>query len=226
MSRAGPALQLETLFARDARGRIVSTCEPGAEPGPAFVLIRGEFECAWAARADVADPVAIELDRLAAGEPPSRDWDRPLRHADRYVELLRGRLRSGPAFVFPERLEDASGAIEIHDEAELSRHFSGWVAGEIADGRGPVLGIRDGDDVVSVCFCARRSGVAAEAGVETAAAFRGRGYAPLATTAWARRVRALGLTPLYSTEWTNRASLSVARRLRLVPFAADFSVDR
>jgi RimJ/RimL family protein N-acetyltransferase len=80
-------------------------------------------------------------------------------------------------------------------------------------------------DAVSVCFCARRSSAAAEAGVETAAAFRGRGYAARAVIAWAALVRADGLTPLYSTDWSNHASLAAARKLQLTPFAADFSVD-
>lgn len=113
----------------------------------------------------------------------------------------------------------------VADEAELGRHFSGWAAGEIAAGRGPVLAVREGGHAVSVCFCARRSVAAAEAGVETTAAFRGRGYAARAAAAWARRVRAEGLTPLYSTDWSNRASLAVARKLGLVPFGADFSVE-
>ena len=39
--------------------------------------------------------------------------------------------------------------------------------------------VEDGD-AVSVCFCARRSSAAAEAGLETAAAFRGRGLGPAA----------------------------------------------
>lgn len=67
--------------------------------------------------------------------------------------------------------------------------------------------------------------MAAEAGIETVAPFRGRGYAPRVAIAWARQVRSLGLTPLYSTDWSNHASLAVARKLKLVPFAADFSVE-
>jgi len=49
--------------------------------------------------------------------------------------------------------------------------------------------------------------------------------APRAVIAWATRVRADGLTPLYSTDGSNGASLAVARKLGLVPFATDFSVE-
>lgn len=77
---------------------------------------------------------------------------------------------------------------------------------------------------VSICFCARRSKVAAEAGLDTAAAFRGRGFGPRATIAWAHATRALGLEPLYSTAWDNAASLAVARKLRLQPYACTWSL--
>ena len=222
--QTSPRLQLQTLFVTDAQRRIVWTREPHPARAPAFVIVRGEWECAWAIRADVAEPVALELNRCAAQEPPAAVWERPLLHADRYAALLGSPIRSGPAFAFPEELEPAGETFVIDNEADLSHHFSGWVAGEIDAGRGPVLAVRDGGHAVSVCFCARRSATAAEAGIETAAAFRGRGYAPRAAIAWARRVRAEGLTPLYSTDWSNRASLAVARKLKLVPFAADFSI--
>ena len=83
----------------------------------------------------------------------------------------------------------------------------------------------EGGHPVSVCFCARRTAAAAEAGVETAAAFRGRGYGPRVVTAWAAAVRSQGLVPIYSTGWENNASRAVARKLGLVPFATDFAVD-
>jgi hypothetical protein len=171
--------------------------------------------------------LADALAALAAQEPPSTAWDRPPLHGQRYQDLLSGQIRWGPAFAFPELVDTTGDSSLVDDEALLKRHFSGWVAGEIAAGRGPVMAVSEGGEgghPVSVCFCARRSPVAAEAGVETAAAFRGRGYAPRATAAWANAVRAIGLTPIYSTDWENRASLAVARKLRLIPFATDWSI--
>jgi hypothetical protein len=152
-------------------------------------------------------------------------WDRPPLHAQRYQDLLGGQVRCGPAFAFPQRVDNTGDTSFVDDEALLERHFSGWVAGEIAAGRAPVMAVSQGGDPVSVCFCARRSAAAAEAGVETAAAFRGRGYAPRVTAAWANAVRAIGLTPIYSTDWENRASLSVAHKLKLIPFATDWSIS-
>jgi RimJ/RimL family protein N-acetyltransferase len=228
---ADPRLQLETLFRLNSSGRIVSTQEPQPARGPAFMLIRGASTCAWAIGASVADDLADALETLAAEEPASTDWNQPPLHAQRYQDLLRGKVSSGPAFAFPARVQttdDTSiddGIRNVDDEALLNHHFSGWCAGEIAAGRSPVMAIFEDEHPVSVCFCARRSPTAAEAGVETAANFRGRGYAPRVTAAWANAVTAIGLTPIYSTDWENRASLAVARKLKLIPFASDWSIS-
>ena len=229
---ASPRLQLETLFVLNGVGRIVSTREPQPTPGPAFILIRGASACGWAIRRDVSDRVADELDQLAAREPAlGSSWRQPPVHVRRYRELLgAGRVRWGPAFAFSDRLRTPApapddGVTSVDDEARLARHFSGWVAGEISAGRSPVMAVAEDAHPVSVCFSARRSAVAAEAGVETAAAFRGRGHAPRVTAAWANAVRGIGLVPLYSTDWENGPSLAVARKLELIPFATDWSIE-
>src|SRR5690349_15398610 len=60
-----PQLHLETSFVLDAAGRIVSTREPQSTSGPVFYMTRSAVSCAWAVRADLADEVADELNRLA-----------------------------------------------------------------------------------------------------------------------------------------------------------------
>jgi predicted GNAT family acetyltransferase len=119
----------------------------------------------------------------------------------------------------------AEGVIVVEDERQLRPHFEGWVEGEIAAGRGPVVAVLEDGVPVSLCFCARSSGVAAEAGLETAAAFRRRGYGARVTAAWAAMISASGRAPLYSTSWTNEASLAVARRLGLIAYASGWSVS-
>jgi hypothetical protein len=215
---ANPQLQLETLFSLNSLGRIISTREPQPSTGPAFILIRGAINCAWAVRADIENGLACKLESLAKQETESTSWEQPLLYTQYYQELLNGKLTWGPCFAFPENLKsgaDKSFSI-ISDEASLETHFSGWIPGEINAGRSPVIAATESGQPVSVCFCARRSTVAAEAGVETAAPFRGRGYAPRVTSAWAESVRQMGLTPLYSTDWTNGSSLAVARKLGLI----------
>ena len=61
--------------------------------------------------------------------------------------------------------------------------------------------------------------------MDTAEAFRGRGYAVLVTAAWANAVRAAGITPVYSTSDDNHASQAVARKLGLREFGWDVSVE-
>jgi len=232
-----PELHLRTAFILNSEGRITSTREPGARRGPLFSLVRSSTSCAWAIRVDVPKDLASELDRLAREEPPALDLlDAPV-NADRYLSLLGDRIRSGyeavaktrqsdgPNFRFPDVVAHASDIVVVEDERLLEHNFQGWVPGEIAAGRAPVLAIIEDGHPVSVCFCARRSDVAAEAGLETAEAFRGRGLAQRVTAAWASAIRATGRIPLYSTSWTNDASLAVARKLGLVAYASHWGLS-
>ena len=218
-----PDLHLRTLFRLDNTGRILGTREPDPDPGPLFALIRGRTGCAWAVRADVPQEVAEELDGLAREEPPVADLrDAPV-HAERYRALAGGEVYSGPAFAFPETVEEPDATVLVDEVRLLARHFCGWTAAEIP-GRSPVVAVVEDGHAVSVCFCARRSDAAAEAGLETAAKFRGRGLGPQVAAAWALAVRASGRIPLYSASWENRASLAVARKLGLVAYASGWSV--
>jgi hypothetical protein len=232
-----PDLHLMTCLVLNDEGRIVSTREPEASRGPLFTLVRSATSCAWAVRADVPPDLASELDRLARDEPPTFDLQDAPVHADRYVSLLGGRIASsqvpvtktrrsdGPAFDFPDSLVPSADLVVVEDERLLQHNFRGWVAGEIAAGRSPVLAIVEHGFPVSICFCARRSDVAAEAGLDTAEAYRGKGYGPRVTAAWALAIRASGRIPLYSTSWTNHASLAVVRKLNLVAYASHWGLS-
>ena len=218
-----PQLHLLTMFLLDGDARIIGTREPEPSPGPLFSLILGKTSCAWAVRVDVPQDIADELDGLAREEPPASDfWDAPV-HAERYMSLRGGRVDSGPAFTFPEEIAQPCGTVFIEDMQSLDHHFSGWTASEIPY-RTPIVALVEEGYAVSVCFCARRSNAAAEAGLETAAEFRGRGLGPHVTAAWALAIRASGRVPLYSTSWSNDASLAVARKLGLVAYASAWNI--
>jgi len=233
-----PELHLQTCFVLDAERRIVSTREPSAVAGPLFRVVRGADACAWAVGVGVPARIADELDCIARQEPPALDFRDPPVHARRYLDALAGidasaqrpesklRRSDGPAFAFPARLDQGGDVTVIESEAPLGRHFDGWVPGEIEAGCAPVFAILDGGWPVSVCFCARRSDVAAEAGLNTAEPYRRRGFGARVTAAWALAIRASGRVPLYSTAWTNHASLGVARRLGLIAYASSWSIDR
>jgi hypothetical protein len=231
-----PALHLKTCFVLNADGRILSTREPIGTRGPLFSLVRGATSCAWAVRADVPADVADRLDRLARGEPPALNFQAPPINAQRYIDALAGLAApgegaisrightAGPAFSFPDSLPAPDEVVVVESESLLACHFRGWVPGEIEAGRGPVVAVLANDYPVSICFCARRSDSAAEAGLETAAIYRRRGLGVRVTAAWAWAIRAAGRVPLYSTSWTNESSLAVARKLNLVTYASTWSL--
>ena len=188
------------------------------------MLIRGMESCTWAVREDVPRDLADELNVLAREEPPVADLRHNPVHAERYKSLVNGGVDSGPAFTFPEVIVQPSDTVFIEDVQLLDHHFSGWKAGEIP-GSMPIVAVVEEGYPVSVCFCARRSDGAAEAGLDTAVEFRGRGLGPRVAAAWALAIRASGRIPLYSTSWSNDASLAVARKLGLVAYASNWSIS-
>jgi len=218
-----PELELDTLFVLNDKGRIVSTREPRSSPGPRFALIRASSHSGWAVHASVPDDQAAAVERLAREEPGVSDFQSEPEHAERYASLLGGRRDSGPSFTFPDGIAPPTGATVVEDATQLQRHLRGWTADDIAS-CSPIFAIVEDGHAVSVCFCARRTDAAAEAGVETGHAFRGRGLAPRVTAAWALAIRASGRLPMYSTSWSSQASLAVARKLGLQACAGHWSL--
>jgi hypothetical protein len=132
-------------------------------------------------------------------------------------------LYRGPAFVFPEQLPPASTYVEVLGEAADARTVPelSWVRKVTPTERPVTVARNDAGEIVSVCHSARATDRAAEAGVETAPGYRGRGYAVAVVLAWARALLAEGRLPLYSTQRTNTASRAVARRLGLIIYGED-----
>ena len=181
-----PQRNLDTSFVRDKQGRIISTREAVPTHGPLFCLVRGASDCAWSIHADLPNDTARAINRLARSEPCTSGFHRPSAHTDGYRRLIgtyvSSRRRtavdplehSGPAMTFPDALFPANDAVRVDDERLLAIEFRGWEVGEIASGRAPVLAVFADGHPVSLCFCARASDAAAEAGVETAERYRGR----------------------------------------------------
>jgi len=217
------ALQLETLFELNRDRRIVSTREPNPGPGPAFFLIRTATDCAWGVRVDIPSNVAEQLVRLAKEEQPTSDFQTAPVNANRYLSLLSGTVTTGPAFTFQELMPEFSDVFAVEDVRLLQRSFRGWLDDELP-GRSRLMAVVRNGQAVSICFCARRSDAAAEAGVETVPAFRGRGLALRVTAAWAQAIRSSGRLAIYSTSWNNKSSLAVACKLCLNACANNWSI--
>jgi hypothetical protein len=217
-------IRLETSFVYDASGRMLRCNDPDETPAPRLLVARTADGIHHRFGHTVPDDLAQRLAALIEREPPAGDFRAP----PSSVETLRAALSEhapiaveggGPHFRFRGALMPAPEAVPITtSDVELVEDTFPWVT---EAGWQPCFAVvRDGA-AVSVCFSARLSARAAEAGVETLPAFRGRGYATAVTAAWGAAIRSSGRIPLYSTSWENLASQGVARRVGLTMFGAD-----
>lgn len=226
-------LQIETLFRLDGTGRLLATNDAARGPAPRFFLGRTRAGNVARYRDDLPDEVVAALGRLVAAEPVTGELtgEPPIGAAAMRAALGRhapiGVEWRGPAYRFPEVPVPNAAATAIPVVA-IAADNADLLAGAFAPWRPTLPAIRPcvaavvRGEVVAVCHAARRSAAAAEAGVETLPAFRGRGYGAATVAAWAIAVRRAGLTPLYSTAWQNTASRRLAARLGLVLYAEDF----
>lgn len=220
------SIQVETLFLLDGDHRLRATNDIGLPPAPRFFLGRTPNGNLWRARYDQPRALVAALARLAEAEPPGAGAEEPPASLARIRALLDARapvtrVERGPAFVFEQPPTMPAEVVEITpaDTSALRETLADW-AGEVARRRPCMVALVDGM-AVSICASARRGTHAAEAGVETLPAFRGRGLATRVTAAWASAVAAEGLIPLYSTAWENLASRVVARKLGLRQYGED-----
>jgi len=235
-------LQVEALYTHDPRGRLRYVNEPGGARAPRFFLGRTREGHIWRCRDDVAEGTVRELERLAADEPVCDDLRAQPRNLHGFLAALREGSGStsgtsgtssawrhaGPAYRFSDELPPAAATVTriARTDLHLLRRMD-WDPNRTArefERYEPLMAvIRDGV-AVSLCHSARLIDQAAEAGVETLEAYRGRGYASAVAAGWAHGVRATDRIPLYSTAWDNLASQAVARRLGLVQYGTDLSL--
>jgi hypothetical protein len=228
-SRELMLLHVETLFTHDAAGDLVRVNEPDGAPAPRFFLGRTADGAVRHFRHDVDRDLRRELDAASEDDAPrDRVVDSPIDPA-RYEEILARRAPVqktwvGPAFCIPQELPTAAGTVHVTEANAtlLHRHLEAWVP----DVRlcQPMVALAVDGHAVAVCCSGRRTARAHEAALETAVAFRGRGYAAQVVTGWARAVRDAGRVPLYSTSWQNEASRAVARKLALICFGSDLHI--
>ena len=220
-------LQVEALYRHDASGRITRFNGPPGDDdaAPLFFFGRAREGNLWRLRADLPDALVRELARLAGAEAASVD----LGALPERAAVMRERIEhhfpvehewSGAAFRFPESVPRPGGVREVCADTRVAEAFP-KLAASLA-GREPVFAIEQGGEIVSIAYCATVPGAAAEVGVDTVPAFRGRGFAAEVVSAWARAMQARGVIPLYSAAADNAASLVVARKLGLTRFGSDF----
>jgi hypothetical protein len=222
----------DVLFLTDPSGHLTAINEPDAEAPPRLFLARGRGSHLIRFRGDVPEQT-VEACRAIApelppwtSEPSVTSLFEPLRVALGGHAPITSEER-GPAFRFGDRVASAGDAATVLiDERSahlLERHFP--YTRSVLAWRSPVVGVVQDGWVVSACFSARKTSAAAEAGVVTEEPYRGRGLAPIVVSGWREVVEGMGAPqPLYSTSWDNAASLAVARKLRLIPYAETLSL--
>lgn len=224
------ALHINTLFHSDAAGRLRSVNELGDPPAPRFYLGRTLRGNLWRFRYDLPVPLVAELDALCQAEPIATDFATPPQQYAAIKALLQTHAPiqeeyRGPGWWVPEGNQSAVNVVLIDkSNAYLVETTFPWVLREEAYDVGPVTATLDQGRGVTICFCSRIPGQATEAGLETLAEFRGKGYATAAVIAWAAAVRKRGCLPLYSTSWDNLASQAIARKLGMVFYGEDWSL--
>jgi len=219
-------LHMEALFTQDARGRMVCVNEPDGDVAPRFYIGRTVHGSVWRFRHDLDDGLVQTLETLCSKEVPGEEYVLPPHGSGEFEDALARtapvqKKWAGPAYRFPRSLPVTSETLCVRepDSAVLHADLVEWID-DIPE-RQPFVVYLHAGRAVSVCCSVRKTRAAHEAGVETAQAFRGRGYAAQVVAAWARAVRELGAVPLYSTSWSNRSSQAVATRLGLVRYGTD-----
>jgi len=228
--RESMRLHAEALFTRDTHGDLIGVNEPNGSVAPRFFLGRTRHGDLWWFRHDVAPDVRAELEAARRSDHRQGNGiDSPIDPTPYQAILARAapvqRTEVGPAYTFPQQLPHSAGTTHVTDaNAELlTLHLAPW----LPDVRlsQPLFVVTCDGHAVSVCASVRQTSDAFEAGVETAVAFRGRGFASPAAAAWASAVREMGRVPLYSTSWQNTASQAVARKLGLIQFGSDLHIS-
>lgn len=219
-------LHIEALFTHDAEGNLDRVNDPSGTPAPRLFVGRTVEGVVRRFRHDVDRETRRALDTaLHDGHLEQHTLDSRIDPSPYQAILGRvapvQRTWEGPAFVFPDEIPTSRDAVRLtHENAQLLRpYLEPWLPD--VDLGLPMFALVVDGHAVAVCASVRHTSVADEAGVDTAASFRGRGFAGQVAAAWAQAVRAESRIPLYSTSWQNDASRAVARKLGLAQFGSD-----
>jgi RimJ/RimL family protein N-acetyltransferase len=223
-------LHIEALFQFDREGRMLAVNEPNPPPAPRLYFGGAITGNTWRFRHDLPDEIVRALNPLLRAEPTASDLTQLPRCLPALQTVLARHapvteISTGPAWHFGDHVAGpAHDVVEVTPRNDAILREAFLILARDLPHRLPCAAILQEGRLASLCFSARNTPHAAEAGLETLEPYRGQGYAPSVVAAWARAVRAQGRTPLYSTSWDNLASRAVARKLRLVLYGADLSI--
>ncbi|MBD0382209.1 GNAT family N-acetyltransferase [Paenibacillus sedimenti] len=215
-------IQAEVLYVHDHAGRIITINEHVNQPAPRFFWGQTNTGRVIRFRSDVPNKVVRDILQIMDRDEPTEQ----LANVINVLEKDKGisGFWIGPAYAFNEIVTDYTDATLVTEDNKffLEHGFSSLLS-ELKF-REPCYMVTENNIAVSVCFSARNSDKAAEAGVETLEDYRGKAYAIRVASSWAQAIRQSQRIPLYSTSWDNYSSQSVAKRLRLHLYGTDISI--
>ena len=186
-------------------------------------------------RHDVPERTRLEIDRVATGEPSWADFNSAPTYLDEYRRILAAdapvtESHTELVWTLPEDLDFRQSTDIVFSGADRGARL---LASLDRDGMPKTLmeaGFLDtagfwspwcvaieGDEIASIAMAAGVGPAAAEVGLYTFPAFRGRGLGAAATAAWASHPDLRGKTLFYGTDRENVSSQRVVERLGL-PF--------
>ncbi len=224
-------IQADTLFIHNAKGQlkfINEPIKPEKYPAPRLFIGHTAVGSVYCFRYDLPSIICNQLEESILLESPPGNIAQQPDYLETVKEILGThapvqRMYAGPAFRFPNSLNRTAEAVSVdkHNAKLLEFGFSDWI--DELDHIQPCIGVLEEGKIVSLCCSVRKSSKAEEAGVETSASYRGKGYAARAVAGWAQAVKEKRRIPFYSTSWDNRASQRVAQKLGLISFGTDFN---
>ena len=216
------SIQARVLYIHDHAGRITTINEPTSQPAPRFFWGKTVVGSIVRFHSDVPNRIIHDIIQSLNQGDSTEQLPNVIRALEKDREI-RG-LWMGPAFTFHEAIKDYTDATLVTEENKYCLEPGFPTLLSELKFRGPCYMVTENNMAVSVCFSARSSDKAAEAGVETLKDYRGKGYAMHVTSSWAQAIRQSQRIPLYSTSWDNHSSLSIAKRLRLHLYGTDISI--
>jgi len=217
-------IQVEALFIHQEDGRLQALNDPEGPFGPAPLFFFGQTRAGnlWRFRHDLPEALVRELDAAAVSEPGLAAQQKKPFHFETFGQILQSyrtikRIWIGPAYQLPAGIKGSAQTVQI--TVKITRENVDLLQVGFAeiipylDWRDPCFVVVEAGRAVSICRSVRITGRAEEAGVETLAGYRGRGYAGQVVASWANSVQERGRLALYSTAWENVASQRVAMKL-------------
>lgn len=215
-------IQAEVLYVHDHAGRLTTINESVNQPAPRFFWGQTKMGRVLRFRNDVPAFIVHEIQQLMELDDTNVKIANVIHALEKHKEI--SSIWMGPAYAFNEIVTNPTDAILVTaDNKDCLRGGFSSLLSEL-ESREPCFMVVENNAAVSVCFSARSTDKAAEAGVETLKDYRGKGYAMRVTSSWSQAVRQSQRIPLYSTSWDNYASQSIANRLNLYLYGTDLSI--